>query len=202
MFEQLFYDQRRFVFPRSIHHIGRLLTLPPGLLEGSEKAWRGSWRTPLLSLFWQGSREFHYHTAFMQLCFYVFSVLCNIVMCMKDHKKRGNCLFNDNCIVFMATRGCDKKRGDRWLKKQIPLSYELGHLLLHLFSLQLFLQQNLKSCDAAIALGILLISLWDKHNKHTRNTLNKQILRNKQKHTYCMPLQSPNAATSDTISIT
>ncbi len=61
----------------------------------------------------------------------------------------------------------------------IPFSDELSHLFQHLFPLQLFLQQNLKSCDAAIALGILLISLRDKHSKHTRNMLNKQTLSNK-----------------------
>lgn len=73
------------------------------------------------------------------------------------------------------------------IREQIPFSDELGHLFLHLFSLQLFLQQNLKPCDAAIALGILLISLRDKHSKHMTTALDKQTLSNKhRKNIYCM----------------
>lgn len=71
---------------------------------------------------------------------------------------------------------------------QIPFSNELGHLFLHLFPLQLFLQQNLKSCDVAVALGILLIGLRDKHSKHTRNPLNQQTLSGK--HVNITPRQS------------
>lgn len=63
------------------------------------------------------------------------------------------------------------------MKKLIPFSYELGHLFLHLFPLQLFLQQNLESCDAAVALGILLIGLQEKHRAHKERT--EQTLSNK-----------------------
>lgn len=136
---------------------GRSLTPLPGLREGSGRVWRDSWRTPLLSLSWEGSRKSHYHTAFMQLWPFpcALSVLCNSVMYMNEHKKRGNGLFKESCMVFMVTWGWNVKK----MIKPIPFSYELGHLFLHLFPLQLFLQQNLKSCDAAVALGIFLIGL-------------------------------------------
>lgn len=61
------------------------------------------------------------------------------------------------------------------MKRLIPFSYELGHLFLHLFPLQLFLQQNLEPRDAAIALSILLVGLRDKtqnaHEERAEQTL-------------------------------
>lgn len=54
---------------------------------------------------------------------------------------------------------CDGKEHAGGSCGHVPFSYELGHLFLHLFPLQLFLQQNLESCDAAVALGIPLIVL-------------------------------------------
>lgn len=53
-------------------------------------------------------------------------------------------------------------------QRQQPFSYELGHLLLHLFTLQLLLQQNLKPRHEAVALGILPVSLRDKHRERMR----------------------------------
>lgn len=54
---------------------------------------------------------------------------------------------------------CDGKEYAAESCGNIPFSHELGHLFLHLFPLQLFLQQNLESCNAAVALGIPLIVL-------------------------------------------
>lgn len=103
-----------------------------------------------------------------------FSALGNTVMHVNEHKKRGNGLFE--CFHGFPSNlkmKCDqKKENTRLMIKLIPFSYELGHLFLHLFPLQLFLQQNLESCDAAVALGIFLIGLQEKHRAHTRNALN------------------------------
>lgn len=75
-------------------------------------------------------------------------------------------------MVFLATeRWCVTKRKAQLMKRLIPFSYEIGHLFLHLFPLQLFLQQNLESCDAAVALGILLVGLRDKTQRNAPNKL-------------------------------
>lgn len=47
----------------------------------------------------------------------------------------------------------------------LPLPHKLGHLFLHLLSLQLFLQQNLKSWDGGASLRILSVRL-DGQTKH------------------------------------
>jgi len=52
-------------------------------------------------------------------------------------------------------------RRRRW---RIPFSYELCHLFLHLLPLQLLLEQHLKPCDAAVALGILPVHLRGEHS--------------------------------------
>lgn len=98
-----------------------------------------------------------YHTAF--LCNLVSICVPILVQLNNVHKteRRKLLVFNDSCMVFMVTL---KKGNWRWqINKLLPLSYELGHLFLHLFTLQLFLNQNFKSWDAAVALGILLVSL-------------------------------------------
>lgn len=43
-----------------------------------------------------------------------------------------------------------------------PLSYELCHLLLHLFAFELFLEQHLKARDRRVPLGVLLVCLGCK----------------------------------------
>lgn len=71
-----------------------LLTLLLDLPEESERAWRDSWHTLLLSLFWKRSREFHYSTTTAILqpdTFHVyFVVLCNAAMHEARIQKRGN----------------------------------------------------------------------------------------------------------------
>lgn len=87
-------------------------------------------------------------------------------------------LLNDSSLVFMVTWQKKTKQtvpsDEGRSEKPIPFSYELGHLFLHLFTLELFLQQNLESSDATVALGILPVSLGDKHSKCTRNALRKK----------------------------
>lgn len=97
-------------------------------------------------------------------------------------KKRKWVVWITNCLHSFhpgtPRMKCNREENaaDCWRikKKKIPFSYELSHLFLHLFSLQLFVQQNLKSCEAAIALGVLLISLRDKHREHMRNTIDNK----------------------------
>lgn len=65
---------------------------------------------------------------------------------------------------FLVTSGEKKERSQTLAdnNKPIPFSYELGHLLLHLLSLQLFVQQDLESCEAAVALSVFLVRLRAK----------------------------------------
>lgn len=52
----------------------------------------------------------------------------------------------------------------------LPLPDELSHLLLHLFALELFLQQHLKAAHRGGPLGVLLVSLRERmeHQSHTQ----------------------------------
>lgn len=59
--------------------------------------------------------------------------------------------------------------GDSWYPvpraggtQTLPFPDEFGHLLLHLFAFQLFLEKQFKPRHRAIALGILLIRLGSK----------------------------------------
>lgn len=60
-----------------------------------------------------------------------------------------------------------KKKGGLTLEDKLPFSYELCHLFLHLPSLKLFVQQDLKTCEAPVALAVLLVCLPNKHRKNT-----------------------------------
>lgn len=84
------------------------LTLPPGSLEEPGRAWRGSWRTPLLSLSWEGSREFHYLTAFTQ-CHRlpVRSLCCAKQWCTWISKGKW-------FVVTTALWASYEERGDGW----------------------------------------------------------------------------------------
>lgn len=70
-------------------------------------------------------------------------------------------------------QGGEKKtwRQTQTLVKPIPFSYKLCHLFLHLLPLQLFVQQDLKACEAPVALAVLLVRLPHKHKrKHSQQT--------------------------------
>lgn len=73
--------------------------------------------------------------------------------------------------------------------KPLPLVDELGHLLLHLFALQLLLQENLETRHRGRPLGVLLVGLRRKTKKkkkmkRTRALLKKQQLTDKQAHVH------------------
>lgn len=119
--DRLLYNER-VVLLLKILQGGGSLTLLPGLLEGSGRAWIGSWHTPLLSLSWEGSREFHYHTAFTQSdCFHVrFSALCNTVMHMNEQRKKRRKWFVLMITVWFSwlpKMKCEKTSRGRWLMK-------------------------------------------------------------------------------------
>ena len=79
--------------------------------------------------------------------------------------------------------------------KPLPLVDELGHLLLHLFALQLLLQENLETRHRGRPLGVLLVGLRrkkkqkkkqkkKKKKKRTRALLKKQQWTDKQAHVH------------------
>lgn len=73
--------------------------------------------------------------------------------------------------------------------KPLPLVDELGHLLLHLFALQLLLQENLETRHRGRPLGVLLVGLRRKTKKkkkmkRTRALLKKQQRTDKQAHVH------------------